>query len=338
MNTTKSAGKPTVHVAIDDGFGQIKLLGSDGQRRAQISVARPGFTLGDAMDGRGRESGAYETGGRQWTVDPDVEGEDTRYDGYDVSDINRVLVHHALYSAGYGGVSVRLATGLPFSSYYQVGTATSDQARIRAKMTHLAMSVESMDGAAAPVIAEQQVYPQGVMAFLDHVLDDALQWRAGFDPSAPAVVVDIGGRTTDTATVVRGSTIDHAASGTATIGVAAVHDDVLAGIKARFGLSGGIRRARLDRCVRERVVNLRGQPHDIGEIIDAAVEKVADAVVREVGRRVGDAAEMQTVLLVGGGASLFAPALRRRYPHLQVAQDPEFANARGMLKAMGRGG
>src|SRR3546814_7620552 len=63
--------------------------------------------------------GCYETEeGDQFTVSEDIEAEDTKFDGFHTSTMNRVLVTHALWTAGDGGQGIRLITGLPVADFY----------------------------------------------------------------------------------------------------------------------------------------------------------------------------------------------------------------------------
>jgi len=93
-----------------------------------------------------------------------------------------------------------------------------------------------------------------------------------------------------------------------------------------------VRLVMLEAMARTRKVRLRGQDHDVGDIIDRAVEEVGPQLLRAVERQIRDAAEMEQVVVVGGGASLMYPLIKDKYPHAVVADDPEFANARGMMK------
>lgn len=326
-----------VLAAIDDGFRQIKLLSSEDHRFTQLSVVGPGFTLGGSAATGAADAGfgAYRTDGRDFTVDPDISNkEGTRYDGYALSDLNRVLVHHALYSAGFSGREVILATGLPYARYYQSG----DEDLLAKKIANLAIPVEAMTGAPAPKIVKQHVLPQAVMAYMDYAYDDELaDVRAGVTPDMPVVVIDVGGGTTDIATVLpngHAPKVDHLKSGTIKAGVLDTLKDLTARLERRFAFSG-VRESLLERCIRTRRVFLRGAEHDISEDIAAAIDVAVQPILRELQRLVGSAAS-ETPLLVGGGAALVAEALRRPYPHLVVAEDPEFANARGMLKTLKR--
>lgn len=320
-----------IHVSVDDGFRQIKGLDSTGKVIAFASIARSGFTL-SSMGKDDAGMGGYETNGRQYTVDQDIDGEDTRFDDYAISDINRVLVHHLLHKADLGGKKVFLATGLPFQVYFNDDN-TINQDLIENKRTNLKTEVRSLNGEDSPVIVEQIVFAQGLAACIDFVTDDNGNYRKDFDRSVPIAVVDIGGGTTDVVTLLGGEKVDHSMSGTGQIGIGDVYDHIAAALKSEFKV-GKIRLVTIENAVRTGKIRFRGQEHDISKFIQAAVDEVAPQIIREVKRHIGDAAEMGQVLLVGGGALLMEKALRDVYPHTVVPANPEFANARGGLKLL----
>lgn len=334
MSSQKKAAAPAdevVFVVVDDGFRQIKCLTSTGYSNSFASVARAGFTL--TTMGQGNEDagfGGYETNGRQFTVDPDVDGEDTRFDDYAISDINRVLVNHALQLAGLGGKKIVLGTGLPFQVYFN-GDNTVNEKLISSKIENLSIPVKPLSGDQPPQIASQMVFAQGLAACIDHVTDDKGNYRADFDRTAPIAIVDIGGRTTDSVVLLGGDKVDHTVSGTGNVGISNVYDKIEADLRAQFKVAR-IRLVTIENAVRTRKIRFRGQEHDITDIIKNAVREVGPQIIREVQRRIGDAAEMSEVLLVGGGATLLEEVMRNEYPHCVVPKDPEFANARGMLK------
>ena len=320
-----------VFAVVDDGFRQMKTLSSLGYEDTFASMARTGFTLssmGKEQDDAGL--GGYETNSRQFTVDPDIDGEDTRFDDYAVSDINRVLVHHALHRAGLSGKKIILGTGLPFQIYFNEDN-TVNQKLLDRKVENLSIEVKPLNGAAAPVIVSQMVFAQGLSACIDHVTDEKGNYRSDFDRSAPIAVVDIGGRTTDSVVLLGGDKVDHSVSGTGNIGISNVYDKIGADLRSEFNVSS-IRLVTIENAVRTGKIRFRGQEHDISKVIQAAVREVGPQIMREVQRRIGDAAEMSEVLLVGGGATLMEDVMREYYPHCVVPKNPEFANARGMLK------
>lgn len=328
-----------VFAVVDDGFRQMKSLNSQGHQDAFASMARAGFTLssmggGSTLDDAGL--GGYETNGRQFTVDPDLDGEDTRFDDFAVSDINRVLVHHALYRAGLSGQQIVLGTGLPFQIYFNDDN-TVNQTLLDRKVENLSVEVKPLSGVAAPVIVRQMVFAQGLAACIDHVTDDKGNYRSDFDRSVPIALVDIGGRTTDSVVLLGGEKVDHSLSGTGNIGISNVYDKIGADLRAEFKVAS-IRLLTIENAVRSGKIRFRGKEHDVREIVQGAVREVGPQIMREVQRRIGDAAEMSEVLLVGGGATLMEDVMREYYPHCVVPKAPEFANARGMLKFLQFGG
>lgn len=329
MSNQESKKNGVVFAVVDDGFRQIKSLTSTGYSGSFASVARSGFTL-STMGKEDAGIGGYETGGRQFTVDPDLDGEDTRFDDYAVSDINRVLVNHALHLAGLSGKQIVLGTGLPFQVYFSDDNSVN-QKLLDSKSENLRVEVKSLSGAESPVIVNQMVFAQGLSACIDHVTDKHGNYRDDFDRSAPIAVVDIGGRTTDSVVLIGGDKVDHSVSGTGNVGISNVYDKISADLRARFDVAR-IRLVTIENAVRSGKIRFRGVEHDIADIVQNAVREVGPQILREVQRRIGDAAEMSEVLLVGGGARLLEETMRDHYPHCVVPDDPEFANARGMLK------
>ena len=319
-----------IYVGVDDGFRQTKIVTSNGVSLSIPSTARVGFTL-TAIGKDDAGMGGYESEGRQFTVDAEIDGEDTRYDDYAFNEINRVLVNHALQLAGMGGKEIRLATGLPFQSFYSPGTSEPNQALIDQKKANLAIEVKPLNGQLPPKIIRQQVTAQGLAAVIDYFTDDQGNLRDGIDVNAPVAVLDIGGRTTDTVTVYGGGKLDHVSSGTANIGISNVYDHMENELKRKFSVSK-IRLATLDHVARHRTIRLRGVDHDVSGIVNSAVAEIGAQVIREAKRRIGDAAEMQSVILVGGGAMLMREVISKEYPHCVVPHAPELANARGMRK------
>lgn len=332
-NTSALAGADDVVLAVvDDGFRQMKGLEGGGALVAHPSLAKAGFTLSLIGGGDGDSGlGGYQTSGREFTVDPQIDGEDTRFDDFSTSEINRVLVHHTLHMLGLSGKRVVLATGLPFQSFFVAGSSEPNQSLIDRKMDNLGQPVEPLGGLQPIQIIQQRVTAQGLVAYIDYIVDDNGSFKSDIELDAPVAVIDIGGRTTDCVTVYGGGKLDHAASGTGVVGISNVYDIIENELKRKFGASK-IRLSTLEHVARHRNIRLRGQQHDVGDIVDAAVAEISQQIIRESKRRIGDAAEMQAVVLVGGGAALMSSCLKEAFPHLLVPERPEFSNARGMLK------
>lgn len=322
----------TLLVAIDDGYAQTKLYGEaeDGSivRHCMRSSVRPGrYGLG-SISGVGAV-GLYETAeDGAFTVSEDVEAENTQFDGFHLSTMNRVLVNHALVSAGYAGKDVSIFTGLPVADFFLNGF--KDEDKVNAKQDNLKKQVKLTSGGESTAnVADVRVGCQAVAAWVDFALDDSLNERDGIDGAV--AIVDIGGRTTDIATVIDGQSVDHARSGTANIGVLDVYKAVEAAIGVRFKLRDRFPTKQIDRAVRDGKIRLWGEDKDVHDIVKEVVKEHEAKIVREIERRIGSGAAMTAVVFVGGGSALFEK-IATKFPNGKMADDPEYANARGLFK------
>lgn len=318
-------------VAIDDGYAQIKVFGDNPKGGAPISLSlrtsvRAGrFGLASLA---GAATDAYQTEeGEDFTVSNDVAGENTQFDSFHTSTMNRVLVQHALSKAGYGGMEIELMTGLPVADYFTRDSI--DEAKIEAKRANLQKGVKRIGGGDLTRIAEVDVGCQAVAAWVDYALDDDLEFR--IDASKRVGIIDIGGRTTDIAVIVNGSQIDHQQSGTANVGVLDVYKALMQSIRSKFGIKDDFPTAALDAAVRSGTIELWGKEEDIRDLVKGAVAEIGGKIEREIERRIGNAASLSAAVFVGGGGALFKD-IPSRMRNGVLPQDPEFANARGLWK------
>jgi plasmid segregation protein ParM len=75
---------------------------------------------------------------------------------------------------------------------------------------------------------------------------------------------------------------------------------------------------------------LMGRPYDLARH-SGAIERFLAQAAEAMAARVGDARDIQNVILVGGPSKLYEPAIRKALPghSIQVAEEPAFANVRG---------
>lgn len=323
--------KKLLLAAIDDGYAQTKLYGEnengDIVKFCMRSSVRPGrYGLG-AISGTGAV-GLYDTEDGPFTVSEDVEAENTQFDGFHLSTMNRVLVHHALVGAGYGGKDVSVIAGLPVADFFLHGF--KDDEKVKAKRENLLKPVKltSGDGRVA-TINDVEIGCQAVAAWVDYALDDEVNERVEIDGSV--AIVDIGGRTTDVATVINGQSVDHARSGTANIGVLDVYKAVEAAIGAQFKIRDRFPINTIDTAVRTGKIPLWGKDNDVSELVREIITEHESKIAREVERRIGSGAAMNAVVFVGGGSALFSK-IESKFPNGVMLEDPEFANARGLFK------
>ncbi len=327
----------SILVAIDDGYAQTKIFGispsnpSERLRTVYRTSLRPGRLRLASIGGEGVVDCYRTEEGDEFTVSEDVASENTQFDSFHVSTMNRVLAHHGLALAGYRGLDVDLVTGLPVADYFAIDGGLN-QEMIKAKTNNLLKGVEAVSSSGPlAVIKTADVGCQAVAALFDYALDDDLKPREGVDIRGKVAIVDIGGRTTDIAVVVGGNQIDNASSGTRNLGVLDVYKLLEGSIQKKFGIRDSIPMKDLDATVRAGTIRLWNNDEDVSELVRTAVREIENQILREVERKLGSAAMMSAVVFVGGGAALFkdvASTLRNG----RTVEDPEFANARGLWK------
>jgi plasmid segregation protein ParM len=327
----KQRGKGDIlMVGVDDGYAVTKVALQNGRTFQIPSRARAGVNgLTSFSSGASAEiDGGYEADGQSFTVSPLVEGEGTRFDEYPYSPLNRVVIHHALRTAGLAGKRIQVATGLPVSHFFSGSQPNMEV--IRRKKESVKKPVTALSGDACAEITSSHVFAEGVVAWIDHAIDQKGQVIGNM--AATAAIVDIGGRTTDCVLVLDGCKVDHARSGTGEIGVLKFQDVIADGIRRKFSVPD-VPVAALEAAVRTGHIRRFGKDVDISDIVDKARKEVGDQILREVSRRIGSGADLECVLFVGGGARIFTDVIDA-FPNSAVKPEPEFANARGLLKYM----
>ena len=319
-------------VAIDDGYAQTKVYGErpDGTigKYHMRSSVRPGRYGVGSISGDGF-MGLYDTEEGPFTASEDVEAESTQFDNFHTSTMNRVLVNHGLVGAGYGGLEVDIITGLPVADFFG-SDGLKDEAKIALKKANLQKPVQLVSGSSKVALLKNiTVGCRAVAAYIDYALDDDLNEIEDVDGAV--AIVDIGGRTTDIATVIGGSRIDHARSGTANIGVLDVYKAVKQGIWTQEKIRDDFPINVIDKAVREGFIKLYGQKQDVTEIVANVVAEYQAKLAREIERRISTGAAMNAVVFVGGGSALFKD-IAKTFRNGRMADDPEFANARGLYK------
>lgn len=316
-----------VVVGVDDGYAQVKVFGKGIQVVASATV-RGGAHV-TSMDGS--SAGVFETEGKRFTAGDSLGGEETRFDGYHTSDLNRIAVHNGLHLAGLGGKEVSLVLGLPVRDFFRAGAVNKEL--IAAKKASFLKPVARIGGPAVTV-AKVQVLPQAVSALVDWGHDakgGRLQGVQGL-----VGIVDIGGRTTDVAVVEVGigddMRIHHDKTGTINKGVLDAVALIGDGLRVKFDVSDELPRSIAEQAIRTGAVQLFGKEHQVGDLVQGAVNEVGDQIQRAVTRFLGQGAMLSKILFVGGGAAVFHRVVGSFGDHAEIVREPEFANARGMYK------
>lgn len=334
-------------VGTDDGHDTVKLCFGYEQGKGYLygyHKSRAVAGLEQSMSVGMRSADAFETEGKRFTI---ANGQsllralDTRMDGFPVSDLNRVLVNHALSASGLGNTPVFLVTGLPVDLYYKNGAPNTEL--INAKMNSLAKPVTRVgNGPALAGITKQHVCSEAVSAFYDALIAHDGTVDADIDAliqRRPVAVVDLGGKTMDIAVVAENvSTIYSQRSGTANVGVLHLMDRLAERIKSEFQLNQNPPIPFVEEACRTKKYELFGELKDVSAIVEEACREYLEQVANFFVSKAGDGSDLGAVLFVGGGSALLQSGLgAEAFAHVYkgrrlIAQDPEYANARGMWK------
>ena len=296
---------------LDDGFGEIKVAGSEGQV-AIPSLIRPGARL--ELGPNGRENAIYHTEGQSFTMGDGVDTLNTRFDGYERSPMNRAMSLHALLSQGFTAGDT-VVTGLPVRLYFRADGSVNTDA-IEARKASLQVDVLDARQVVLPKPGKVKVLAQGLAALM--TLD-----------CESAAILDVGARTMD-ATVFHGGRILMDRTGGRNMGVLDMQARFAERIAKHFAYP--LADHLVYRAFRDGRVKVMGQEHDLSADREAAIQEVAGSIWQEAASIFRTVQDVDGVILVGGGAAfLGAPCREKPWPHVQVASDPVFANAQGMF-------
>ncbi|MFK8047007.1 MAG: plasmid segregation protein ParM domain-containing protein [Halioglobus sp.] len=327
----------TIQVGLDDGYAFTKLVLPNDQLVAIPSRARIGQAEVTWIEADKQRIFEYSTEGSIYSVGS-VDGDSTRFTGYPISGLHRCIVQHALQQARLGGRSVHVVSGLPVSSFYfsdgQQRSEAIAQKRDTLKIAAEPVSSGGMfdQGRAAVNVAFHEVIPEALAAWYDQVIE-VQAGEASVNTARvqkPVAVVDIGGRTTDYV-VVENQGIMHRSSGSLNKGLLDVHSQVSQAIQKKFNLES-VSEQRVGDAVRRGTVRLHGREHDVTGLVKEAKLELVTQLHAETRRQLGLGEALDSVIFVGGGSAALAGDISHWFPNQEIAEQPAFANARGMHK------
>ncbi|MDR7926445.1 ParM/StbA family protein [Acidithiobacillus thiooxidans] len=293
---------------LDDGFGEIKVAWANG-KGAIPSLVRPGARLELGKDGQ--ENAIYHTEGQSFTMGGGVDTLNTRFDGYERSAMNRVMSFHALLSHGFAEGDT-IVTGLPVRLYFRSDGSINKEA-VAARKISLQVEVLDADKKPLPKPGKIKVVAQGLAALM--ALD-----------CGSAAILDVGARTMD-ATVFQDGRILMDRTGGRNLGVLDMQARFAERIAGQFAYP--LESHLVYRAFRDGRIKVMGKEYDLAEDRQAAIQDVSLNIWQEAASIFKTVQDVDTVVLIGGGASFLMES--SPWPHVQVADDPVFANAQGML-------
>lgn len=322
-------------VGLDIGYSNLKLAAGEAGAEPRLLVRPAGAGPEDRL-AVPIASGAPEdtalpvlVDGAPWAVAVDPERfeawQRTLHADYPASAGYQALFRAALALSGRDSVD-RLVTGLP------VAQALDPEAR-----NALARRLKGRHPVAPGRVVEVravEVLPQPIGAFVDLLWasrEGALLDRL---EEGVVLVVDAGFFSVDWALVARGA-LRREASGTSHEAVSVLLERTArrlaretGGQPCAFGLERALRRG-------ERHVLVRGERVEFAPYLEEAARAVSPVALEALlGALRRERVGVDLVLLAGGGAGLYANAVRDRFPGVPVTTpaDPVGANARGFLR------
>lgn len=207
-----------------------------------------------------------------------------------------------------------------------VGLPVARLAIHKAALTRRLIGVHPAGNGRNVLVKDVRVLPQPIGGFLYHV---SCQPDARELQRDTTLIIDPGFLTVDWV-VAQGLQPIGKRSGHHDSGVSAVLARMAAAISRDYRLDYKDLRA-LDHGVRSGQFRLFGEPVALEPYLADASAAVMNIAVNALASSAGDARDIDAIVLVGGGAALFLPAIQRRYPRhtIHVVEDPVFANVRG---------
>lgn len=317
-----------MNAGIDLGYSATKVV--SGKRRfAFPSVVGTPDRARFSLDGNGGEIVLTIPGDGTWLVGQGAV-EQSRFVGrredrqwIESAEYHRLMLAAFTELTTATVIDLTVVTGLPVAFY-----GDKDALRDRFLGEHRA----TREGRRAQLfkVTEARVIPQPFGALLSVALDN--QGRiADQDLAMGAVgVIDVGGKTTNLLSVNRLAEIGRE---TASVDLGAW--DVVRAVRGYLADNCPnleLRGHQIASAIIARQVKYYGEPVDLGAVVGATLEPMADQVIAQATQLWNGGAGLDAVLVAGGGALLLGPAIKRHFPHARVVDDPVFANATGYWK------
>lgn len=304
---------------IDIGYGNTKIVLNTtlDSFPSLVGNFEEGITIPEF---RGRPFESVEIEGERFLIGESARKHSTRIyssrdRGWIGSKAYRALAKFALIKAGLSrGETVAITTGLPAAYYKQ------DKDMLSSLITDIAEE--------AGITIRAAVIPQPMGAFFSqffdekgHVLDDRLA-------SGRVGVLDVGYYTTDLVTLDHLDIVDRQIA-SIECGVSTALEAIKRDLYDAWQINLDLH--RVEEAVRRGKVMVFGEERDITKNRNQRLRELAGEIEGQAKTVWGNAADMDRILLAGGGAALLVDYLVF-YRHAKVVRDPAFAIAHGYFR------
>lgn len=219
-----------------------------------------------------------------------------------------------------------LVTGLPVSQYYDPREGEPLRQRLQKLMT----GRHHINDRVTVEVGRTLVIPQPTGTFMGVAAQPEHSYLVT-DQSLTTLVVDAGFYSVDYVSL-SGRSVRDQSSGSSQLATSHILEKAAAALSV--SLDRYVDPDRLDAAFRAGAPMLRlgGEEVDYLAPLRAAAAEVAEDVVGEIQRKMrGDKSSADVLILAGGGAELYAPALAKVFPKAKLIRpaDPVLSNARG---------
>lgn len=302
-------------VSIDDGSNFIKLavnLGTEIKTSLIPSRVVRGLKLGAI----GSElNNSYKVNGNVYSVTKESdELIPTNNSFYQTSEVNLVLVHHALRTTN-PVEPVSIVVTLPPAQFYLPDGSRNNEL-INQKVSNLKSEIEYLDNSKPITIEKVFVLPEGVPAF-KHA-----QTSLNLDQGR-YLVVDLGGTTTDLIVIDSNLMVDK--SDSLQIGALNMLESFSKHVKQKLGVSVGW----TDEHALQALLNGSVMGADVSMEANQAKAMLQNRILDHI-NKFGDTRTFTGVLLTGGGSELLNLGLVNQVK----STAPQFDNALGALAVL----
>ena len=313
---------------VDAGCAYTKVVAFDNNNQL-IQLARPSIIVRgkSATDLQGNKAPSYLCEGQQWSVlEHSSKAEPTTMDNYPYSNQNTVLIHHALKAAGIHNDQIQLSTSIPLEHYFSDMDGNKQR-----KRQSIQKQVTDLSGQTLPQIDHRVTVPEGLAGWIDMCYSFNGQ-KLPDVPNGPVGLVDVGGRTTDLV-VVNGLSVEDDTINTLSHGFLNIFEHLNELINQRFPDTGKFAIHTLDQAMEHKTIEIEsGKVVDISELVSQSLNNFTHQLMDDVNRVLGSGKDLLGVCYFGGGVEHLRDVIVKQ-PKTFIPDNPQFANARGSLKA-----
>jgi len=311
--------QPTIR-SIDLGYGNIKFvtgLESDGTPICRLFPSLAPIATANSLESgpfQSRDTVRVQVNDATYEVGPDVR---LALKGYSASDRTKSFVETDAYLARFRGALAYM--GVSRIDLLVLGLPVEDYEENKHLLAGLAKGEHPLPDGKKVFIDKVMVFAQPMGGFYNFLQAHSKEHQIR---NRYTLVIDPGYVTLDWV-FADGFNPVNARSGSYPGGVSKILEEIGNALKDK-------NLPRIDEGLRTNDYTIHGKKVDLRPYLENAKPAIEEAVVA-MANSVGDTAEISRIVLVGGGAFLYQPAIEKRFKGIEVLRDKGsvFSNVRG---------